>query len=51
MEITTKFTIGTEQGRGILASLAKEIATEKFKSVVEPQQFEDYISKNSMTKT
>ncbi len=45
MEITTKFTIGTEQGRGILASLAKEIATEKFKSLVEPQQFEDYISK------
>lgn len=45
MEITTKFIIATEQGRNTVATLAKEIATEKFASLVEPQQFEDYIEK------
>ncbi|MEZ0007646.1 hypothetical protein ABH942_003031 [Flavobacterium sp. 28YEA47A] len=45
MEITTKFIIGTEQSRNILATLAKEIATEKLVSLVEPQQLEDYIEK------
>ncbi|WP_447636232.1 hypothetical protein [Flavobacterium microcysteis] len=45
MEIITKFIIATEQGRGILAALAKEIATEKFTSLIEQQQLEDYITK------
>lgn len=45
MEITTKFIIATEQGRGIVAALAKEIAAEKFVSLVEPQQLKDYIEK------
>ncbi|MDQ7960420.1 hypothetical protein [Flavobacterium lindanitolerans] len=45
MEITTKFIIATEQGRSLLATLAKEIATEKFTSLIEPQQLEDYIEK------
>ncbi|TPD69737.1 N-acetyltransferase [Flavobacterium microcysteis] len=45
MEIITKFIIATEQGRGIVATLAKEIAAEKFASLVEPQQLEDYIEK------
>ena len=45
MGIITKFIIATEQGRGILAALAKEIATEKFISLIEPQQLEDYITK------
>lgn len=45
MEITTKFIIATEQGRTLLAALAKEIATEKFASLLEPQQLEDYIAK------
>lgn len=45
MEITTKFIIATEQGRGILAALAKEIAAEKFTSLIEPQQLENYIER------
>lgn len=45
MEIITKFIIATEQGRSIVATLAKEIAAEKFASLVEPQQLEDYIEK------
>lgn len=43
MTIITKFTIATEQGVDLLLQLTKEIATQKFSSLLDTQTIESYI--------
>ncbi|RFM35886.1 N-acetyltransferase [Chitinophaga silvisoli] len=46
MKINTKFTLGSQQGRDILSHLTRELAIEKFSSLVDEQILTDYIHKH-----
>mgnify|MGYP000149641437 CR=1 FL=1 len=46
MKIITKFTLGSQQGRDILLLLTRELAIEKFSSLVDEQILTDYINKH-----
>lgn len=50
MKITTKFTIATEEGTRMLSMLAKDLANEKFSSVLDQKSIESYIEKEFNTK-
>ena len=45
-KITTKFTIGTEQGMGTLLYLTQTIALEKYSAIVSKEKIDNYISGN-----
>jgi ribosomal protein S18 acetylase RimI-like enzyme len=46
MNIITKFTVATEQGMNVLLTLTRELAMEKFSSLMEQKLIDSYISKN-----
>ena len=45
MKIITKFTVATERGIDTLSMLTKELAMEKFSSLLEGQEIDDYIAR------
>lgn len=46
MDIITKFTIATEEGTDIILTLTRELAKEKFSSVLDQKILEEYIDKH-----
>ncbi|WP_316828579.1 MULTISPECIES: N-acetyltransferase [Pedobacter] len=44
MNIITKFTVATEQGMNVLLMLTRELAMEKFSSLIEQKIIDNYIS-------
>ncbi len=51
MNIITKFTVNTEKGMAILLKLTKELAAEKYSSLLDKKIFNNYIDKNFNEKT
>jgi len=49
--ITTKFTIGTEQGIGALLYLTQAIALEKYSAIVSKEKIDSYLSGNFSEKS
>ncbi|WP_343692089.1 N-acetyltransferase [Chitinophaga sp.] len=46
MDIITKFIIATDEGKGVILSLTRELAKEKFSSILEQKILEEYIDKH-----
>lgn len=46
MDIITKFIIASDEGKDVMLSLTREIAKEKFSSLVEKKLLEEYIDKH-----
>lgn len=46
MEISTKFTVATEEGVKLLLTLTSELASEKFATLVDPAHLADYKTQN-----